>query len=70
MSLLVRLNGRFSLVKRKMFVANRITEIQKLSEPDQWRYVNTKENPAISQLVVLYPQTCIQMTFGGTVRRF
>lgn len=32
--------------KRKMFVANRVTDIQKLSKPDQWRYVNTKENPA------------------------
>lgn len=35
-----------SPLKRKMFVANRITEIQSLSEPDQWRYVHTKENPA------------------------
>lgn len=28
------------------FVANRVANIQLLSTPDQWRYINTKENPA------------------------
>ena len=30
----------------KPFVANRIGEIQLYSNPDQWRYVSTKVNPA------------------------
>ena len=30
----------------KPFVANRVGEIQTKSEPKQWRYVETKENPA------------------------
>ncbi|XP_003748658.1 uncharacterized protein LOC100904440 [Galendromus occidentalis] len=30
----------------RTFVANRITEIQRFSTPDQWRYVATKSNPA------------------------
>ena len=30
----------------KPFVANRIGEIQTKSNPEQWRYVPTKENPA------------------------
>ena len=28
------------------FVANRITTIREESEPEQWRYVDTKSNPA------------------------
>lgn len=32
--------------KRAVFVANRITEIQSLSNYQDWRYVNTSENPA------------------------
>ena len=30
----------------KPFVANRIVEIQLYSNPDQWRYVSVKMNPA------------------------
>jgi len=30
----------------KMFVANRIAKILDKSSPDQWHYVNTKDNPA------------------------
>ena len=29
-----------------VYVANRVQLIRNLSEPNQWRYVNTKENPA------------------------
>ena len=29
-----------------MFVANRVQQIRKTSEPDQWNYVSTAENPA------------------------
>lgn len=32
--------------KRKVFVANRITEIQSISDPLDWHYVKTSENPA------------------------
>lgn len=32
--------------KRTVFVANRITEIQTLSDSKQWRYIDTKNNPA------------------------
>lgn len=32
--------------KRSAFVANRITEIQNLSSPGSWRYVESKQNPA------------------------
>ena len=30
----------------KVFVANRLSIIHEFSQPKQWRYVNTKENPA------------------------
>ena len=30
----------------KPFVSNRVGEIQSVSDPEQWRYVDTKENPA------------------------
>ncbi|XP_044760395.1 uncharacterized protein LOC123317848 [Coccinella septempunctata] len=30
----------------KIFVANRISQIQSLTEPSDWHYVNTKQNPA------------------------
>ncbi|MGL4647085.1 MAG: hypothetical protein ACRCVL_08375, partial [Cetobacterium sp.] len=30
----------------KCFVANRVAEIQKVSETTQWRYVNSFNNPA------------------------
>lgn len=30
----------------KQFVANRVKEIQTLTKPSHWKYVNTKENPA------------------------
>lgn len=32
--------------KRTVFVANRITEVQLLSDPKNWRYVESKSNPA------------------------
>ncbi|RYE25860.1 MAG: hypothetical protein EOP45_04390, partial [Sphingobacteriaceae bacterium] len=32
--------------KWKLFVANRVAEIQKLSNKDDWKYVSTKENSA------------------------
>ena len=32
--------------KFKTFVANRVAEIQTITEPLQWRYIPTKENPA------------------------
>ena len=32
--------------KFKPFVANRISEIQRLSAPEKWNHVRTKENPA------------------------
>lgn len=32
--------------KRTIFVANRVTEIQKSSNPSEWRYVESKKNPA------------------------
>lgn len=34
------------LAKRELFVKNRITEILKLSVPEQWRHVPGKDNPA------------------------
>ena len=33
-------------MKRKIFVANKITEIQNLSDPSSWRHVESKLNPA------------------------
>lgn len=33
-------------LKYKIFIANRISEIQELSRSSQWRHVNTKQNPA------------------------
>ena len=30
----------------KTFVANRVANIQEVSDSSQWRYVSTKENPA------------------------
>lgn len=32
--------------KWKIFIANRVTEIQSLTRTEDWRYVNTRENPA------------------------
>ncbi|CAH8485099.1 unnamed protein product [Dicrocoelium dendriticum] len=41
LKLLRSVNGRFPT-----YVANRITTIQQYSHPSQWRYVNSKQNPA------------------------
>ena len=39
----------------QVFVANRISTIRELSDPDQWNYVETKQNPAD---FVTRPQSC------------
>ena len=44
MAVLRFINNKHS--RFKVFVANRLSIIHELSQPNQWRYVNTKENPA------------------------
>lgn len=48
---MVRLYHRLSWINNhsniwKVFVANRISQIQSLSDPKAWNYVKTNENPA------------------------
>lgn len=51
--------------KWKTFVANRVTEIQELSELSGWRYINTKENPADLASRGVYPEQLKITTYGG-----
>lgn len=45
--------------KWKTYVANRVHEIQRLTEKGDWRYVNTKENSADCASLGLLPETLI-----------
>ena len=47
----------------KVFVANRLSIIHELSQPKQWRYVNTKENPADVASRGALPSDSIQLKF-------
>ena len=51
------------------FVANRIGEIQSQSNPDQWQYVETEENPA--DVSVVFQRRGLKTTpYGGEGRIF
>ncbi|KAJ8346562.1 hypothetical protein SKAU_G00279630 [Synaphobranchus kaupii] len=40
-------SSRSESCRYKVFVGTRVTEIQNLTEPDSWRYVNSATNPAL-----------------------
>ena len=44
---------------RRFHVANRVQQIRENSTPDQWRYINTKENPADESSRGLTPQDLV-----------
>ena len=43
-----------------VFVANRIQQIRNHSEPEQWRYVSSKDNPADSASRGLFPSEFVE----------
>lgn len=53
----------------KPFVANREGEIQTLTNPEQWKHVPTKQNPADLLRGQMFPRSSKKKS-GGKVHRF